>query len=116
MQVFIHHIYELKKGLRRMVLHTCPAEEQAFVEAKLQKENIPYLIHTLSSRRFNVFFGEDCCIDVVRNFHTLMLQDLTDQEDFILGTLLGYDLTQQCHRFLERCAETAQANQAVEAI
>ncbi len=116
MQVFTHHIYELKKGLRRMVLHTCAAEERVFVEAKLRKEGIPYLLHPLSTRRFNVFFGEESCIDVVRKFHTLQLQDLTDQEDFILGTLLGYDLTLQCRRFLQRHAEKNNALNAVEAI
>jgi len=30
------------------------------------------------------------------------LSDLTDEEDFILGTMLGYDRVKQCERYLKR--------------
>jgi hypothetical protein len=116
MQVFSHHLYEYKKGLRRLVLHTCPLAEIQFVEAKLMKEEIPYLLHKVNSRKFNVFFGEGVCISVLKNFKTLQLNKLTDQEDFILGTLLGYDLKLQCLRFLERIEDhDMNANNAIEA-
>ena len=101
MKVFLHHIYELKKGLRRLVLHTCPADELCPVEEKLKREGIPFLIEQVSKRKYNVFFGDFVCISVLKEFSTLALNELSDQEDFILGTLLGYDLTIQCARFLD---------------
>lgn len=106
MKVFIHHIYELKKGLRRLVLHTCPVSEIEIVEAKLKRERISYLLHPVSAKKVNVFFGEDFCIAVLKNFRTLRLNELSHQDDFILGTLLGYDLKIQCMRFLERRENT----------
>ena len=48
MKIFVHHIYELQKGIRYMAL---------------------------------------CTID---------------KEDFILGTMLGYDVCQQCERYNHR--------------
>ena len=30
------------------------------------------------------------------------LSNLTDEEDFILGTMLGYDRVKQCERYLRR--------------
>ena len=30
------------------------------------------------------------------------LSDLTDEEDFILGVMLGYDRLKQCERYLKR--------------
>lgn len=102
MKVFIHHIYELKKGLRRLVLHTCPVEDLPEIERKLQSDSIAYLIAPVTRDKANVFFGDALCIGVLKEFSTLTLHRLSDQEDFILGVLLGYDLKQQCGRFLER--------------
>ncbi len=102
MKVFIHHIYELKKGLRRLVLHTCPSSDLPVIERKLKSEGIPYLIDQVTNSKINVFFGDETCINVLKEFSTLALYQLSDQEDFILGTLLGYDLKIQCLRFLER--------------
>ena len=102
MKIFIHHIYELKKGLRRLVLHTCSSSDLPVIERKLQREGISYLIDRVSNTKFNVFFGDETCINVLKEFSTLALYQLSDQEDFILGTLLGYDLRIQCLRFLER--------------
>jgi hypothetical protein len=39
---------------------------------------------------------------VARSFVTRPLNALTVEEDFMLGTLLGYDREQQCRRFLTR--------------
>jgi len=110
MEVFIHHIYELKKGLRRLVLYTCPATELPDVENRLIREKIPYLLSQVSDRKTNVFFGDRICIGVLENFSTMALNRLSDQEDFILGILLGYDLKLQCRRFLERMEDTDSIN------
>jgi len=102
MQVLIHHIYELKKGLRRLVLHTCPSHELQKSVSRLDRDRIPYLVSRVNESKTNIFFGEQVCINVITHFSSLKLNELSDQEDFILGTLLGYDLKLQCSRFLER--------------
>jgi len=102
MQILVHHIYELKKGLRRLVLHTCPTHELQKAVTRLNRDKIPYLTSRVNDSKTNIFFGEQVCVNVIRQFSTLKLNELSDQEDFILGTLLGYDLKLQCLRFLER--------------
>lgn len=102
MTVFCHHIYEYKKGLRNLVLHTLPATARPGVERKLTTCGIDYLIHPLGEKRINVFFGAAECVDVVRRIDKPLLRDYTPEEDFILGIMLGYDRLRQCGRFLER--------------
>ncbi|GAB4251218.1 DUF2023 family protein [Deferrisoma sp.] len=102
MKVFCHHVYEYKKGLRNLVLHTTRGAHRPEIEEKLTREGIPYLIHPLGNGNINVFFGNELCIEVVRRIADKRLSDLTDEEDFILGIMLGYDRLQQCARYLKR--------------
>jgi hypothetical protein len=102
MEVFNHHIYEYEKGLRNLILHTASIDDREFIERKLEKRKIPYLIQQISPERMNVFFGHKCCIDVVKSINKVRLNEYTDEEDFILGTMLGYDRLLQCRRFLKR--------------
>ncbi len=88
-----------------MALHTSPAEEEEYIRTRLERDGIPHLIHKISDRKINIFFGDQACIDVLNHFSTLNLNELSDYEDFILGTLLGYDTKLQCQRFLERRGE-----------
>ncbi|KMQ52554.1 hypothetical protein CHISP_0323 [Chitinispirillum alkaliphilum] len=105
MGVFIHHIYEYKKGLRSLVLHTTSSLHREFIEAKLSSKGISHIIVPVTRAKINVFFGDPDCIGVLKSFDTLDLSSLTDEQDFILGTLLGYNLGQQCQRFLKRKSE-----------
>ncbi len=102
MEVFLHHIYEYKKGLRRMVLHTAPSLYRERISKKLCSLNIVFLITDVNEKKINVFFGDPDCIDVIRSFGEEDLSKLTDEQDFILGTLLGYDITGQCRRYIKR--------------
>ena len=102
MTIFCHHIYEYKKGLRNLVLHTMPGTTRASVETKLKQRGIAYQIYTLRNGNINVFFGADECVAVVRAIGKPCLSDYTPEEDFILGTMLGYDRRLQCRRYLER--------------
>ncbi len=102
MKIFMHHIYEYRKGLRKMVLYTGPSGERAGIVEKLGKHEISYIISDVSSEKINVFFGAEECIGVLKNFNTLELDKLSAAEDFILGSMLGYDLIIQCRRFLKR--------------
>lgn len=100
LQVFCHHIYEYKKGLRNLVLSTEKASNKDIIEKRLKRENIPYAIHEIAENKINVYFGNQACIDVVETFDK-RLNKLTPEQDFILGMMLGYDRLQQCERYLK---------------
>ena len=68
LKVLMNHIYEYKKGVRRL----------------------------------NLFFGKKECLDAIRMIVTKPLCQLTPEEDFILGAMLGYDICAQCERYCER--------------
>jgi hypothetical protein len=102
MEVFQHHLYEYRKGLRRMVLHTAPCACRHEIEEKLRSCGIHYHIAPVTSSKINVFFGDADCVDVIRSFGVDCLSHLTHEQDFILGALLGYDLILQSKRYLER--------------
>ena len=42
MEVFRHHIYEFKKGLRNLILHTAPLSDVPEIERSLQAQGIAY--------------------------------------------------------------------------
>lgn len=100
MKVFYHHIYEYRKGLRNLILHTVSAEHQGQIEDRLSRGGIAYKIYPLTNGNINVFFGARECVDIVKAIAKSSLTDYTPQEDFILGTMLGYDRLVQCRRFL----------------
>jgi hypothetical protein len=102
MNIFNHHIYEYKKGLRNLILHTTIRSDQKAIEKKLQSENISYIIKDVNHSKINVFFGHTYCINVLKTFDNLSLNDLSNEQDFILGIMLGYDRLKQCERYLRR--------------
>lgn len=89
-----------------MVLHTAPSCELGAIEAKLLSLDIAYTIQPVTKSKINVFFGDAVCIEIIRSFNMGCLSGLTHEQDFILGTLLGYDLRIQCRRYLTRVAES----------
>eukprot|EP01156_Anaeramoeba_ignava_P015694 Anaeramoba_ignava/a614910_14.p2 GENE.a614910_14~~a614910_14.p2 ORF type:complete len:122 (+),score=2.76 a614910_14:571-936(+) len=105
MEVFNHHIYEYKKGLRRMVLYTARKEDIFAIERKLNNYKISYFMTYPGSEKVNVFFGDDKCVEVIKSFNPKNLTRLTLEEDFILGAVLGYDIKIQCERYLHRKEE-----------
>ena len=100
-RVFNHQLFEYKKGLRDLVLHTCPRDIGYWIIRKLERLNIPYLIYPLGTKRINVFFGNKSCLEIVRHIGKFNLSAYTPEEDFILGIMLGYDRRQQCERYLK---------------
>jgi len=102
MKVFVHHIYELQKGIRSMVLCTIDKTDEAFALQRLQKLGIEYSVCVISPKRINLFFGKKECIEVIRMICDRPLNQLTAEEDFIIGTMLGYDTRQQCERYTHR--------------
>jgi hypothetical protein len=47
--------------------------------------------------------------DAIRLMVNKPLSQLTPEEDFILGAMLGYDICAQCERYCERKCRKAQA-------
>ena len=43
LKVFLNHVYELKKGVRQMVLHTMNRKYEAFAVRRLTRQGIPLL-------------------------------------------------------------------------
>ncbi len=78
------------------------SSSRADAENRLTRCGVDYLITELSNGNINIFFGKKECVDVVRSFDGLPLNLLTEEQDFILGTMLGYDRLAQCSRYLLR--------------
>ena len=77
LKVLMNHIYEYKKGVRRMVLFTFNKKYESFAITRLERQNIRMIV-------------------------TKPLCQLSPEEDFILGAMLGYDICAQCERYCER--------------
>lgn len=102
MQILTHHIYEYKKGLRNLVLYTMSTEEKSKAETLLTSRGISCCFAKVSSDKVNLFFGDEVCIKIIQSFGGKLLSDYTDEQDFMLGTMLGYDRILQCERYVKR--------------
>lgn len=100
LRVFHHHIYEFKKGIRNLILTTEKAKYREPIEKRLKNEKIDYVIHDIPKEKINVYFGEKNCVDVVKTFNP-KLNELSAEQDFMLGIMLGYDRVRQCERYLK---------------
>lgn len=102
LKVVMHLIYEFKKGIRNLVLCTlCPTCAE-IVKDRLDKQGIRYLVQRAGSRNVNLYFGASTCLDAVGNFIHKPLNRLTPEEDFMLGAMLGYDISMQCQRYCKK--------------
>ena len=93
-----------QKGVRRMILFTCNRRFEAFATNRLCRQSIDYVVQPAGKENVNVYFGRKECLDAIRLFVTRPLNELTPEEDFILGAMLGYDICAQCERYCERKA------------
>jgi len=110
MEVFYHNIYEYQKGLRDLSLCTLKQNHRLKVEERLKKENIPYLIHDIGEEKINVYFGKEDCIRIIKSFNKVSLYELTPEQDFILGIMLGYNRLMQCERYLKHLSFTPESS------
>lgn len=106
MKLYFHQIYELKKGVRHLVLCTMSDDCARLLIDRLESQHIDYVQQPAGADKVNLYFGKRQCLDVVRHFIAKPLHRLTPEEDFMLGVMLGYDLTMQCERFCTRRSET----------
>lgn len=102
MKVLMNHIYEYKKGVRQIVLFTFNKRYENYATARLKRQNISYILQPVGNDRINLFFGRKQCLEAIRLMVTRPLSQLTPEEDFILGAMLGYDICAQCERYCER--------------
>ena len=107
MTVFLHHIYEFRKGLRNLVLYTGHAADREAIVRRLCAEQIASIVQPVGSHRINVFFGNAACVEIVRRFADKPLSQWSPEEDFMLGIMLGYDRIQQSVRYLQRAGRAA---------
>lgn len=111
LKVLMNHIYEYKKGVRRMILFTMNKRYEQFAIQRLERQNIPYVLQPAGKNTLNLYFGKKECLDAIRLIATRPLNELTPEEDFILGAMLGYDICAQCERYYERKCRTCQKAQ-----
>lgn len=104
-RVLSEQIYQYKKGVRHMALYTFPECYKEMAIAKLERQNIDYIVQPVGNSRINLCFGRRECVDAIRNIVNRPLNELTPEEDFMLGTLLGYDICEECHRYCKRKAQ-----------
>ena len=102
MKMLLHHIYEFRKGVRDLVLCTlCPTCAGLLIE-RLRSQGIDYLLQPVTEQKVNLYFGKRSCLDAVQTFVDKPLNKLTPEEDFMLGIMLGYDISMQCERYCKR--------------
>ncbi len=102
MELFKNLIYEYKKGMRDLSIHTCSKEDQPQFTEFLEKLNTRYILTSPSNDKVNIFFGDPNCLKILSKFSSEQLERLTPYEDFILGIMLGYSRTEQYNRILSR--------------
>lgn len=97
-----HHIYEIRKGVRRLALLTLDKERCSRALPRLENCGVDYLVQEVGLRKVNLFLGDPACLAVVGSFDCSDLSRLNPEQDFILGALLGYDLSQQSRRYFSQ--------------
>lgn len=101
MDVLKNLIYEVKHKTKPMALLTCEREKRSQAEKILKQHKLDFFICEIGEK-INVYFGQSPCIEIIRTRFNKSLSNLSSEEDFILGIMLGYDRVAQCERFLER--------------
>jgi hypothetical protein len=94
------YLYELGRGVRQLFMLTMTPREAHAVRSRLDQEGIACHVQMVSDLKVNVYFGNAQFVAVARRIAMLPVHQLSAEEDFILGTLLGYDREQQCRRYL----------------
>ncbi len=105
MEVFCHHLYEYKKGIRNLVLHTIGFADSQKAIKRLEQNGIHYVAYRITPQKVNLFFGARECVDIVKAIGKKNLKHYTPEEDFMLGIMLGYERRKQCERYLRMVAK-----------
>ena len=106
MQVLKHHVYEYKKGIRNMVLHTIKRTGKDKAIFFLEMKEVHFWFSEVNETKINIFFGNPDCVEIVKTFQVKSLNELTPEQDFMLGIMLGYSREQQYTRYLKQINKT----------
>ena len=107
MKLFLHQIYEFQKGVRSLVLCTMCRTCASLLSERLERLGIAYRIQSV-----NLYFGNRMCLETVATFIHTPLNELSAEEDFMLGAMLGYDIAGQCERYCKRKSPGVSSEQA----
>lgn len=113
--IFRHHLYELSKGMRPLILMTVSIEAAGPIVSHLVAAGVAHHVHDARHSRVNIVFGRPAAVTAARRFMVGPLCDLSPEHDFMLGILLGYDREQQCLRYLARSEAGRGVAEAAEA-
>lgn len=104
MKVLYHLIYEYEKGVRPFVLYTMEHRLVPLASQKLIAQGIDFFFQGVEgTNSVNLFFGDANCVKVMQNMlQEKTLDELSPEEDFILGAILGYNISKQCERYAKR--------------
>ena len=102
MKLFLHQIYEFQKGVRSLVLCTMCRTCASLLSERLERLGIAYRIQSVTDSKVNLYFGNRMCLETVATFIHKPLNELSAEEDFMLGAMLGYDISMQCRRYCDR--------------
>ena len=94
------YLYELGKGVRQLFMLTMTPREAQAVQARLDRDGIAFYRQRVNEEKVNLYFGNAQFVAVAQRLAIRPVCQLSAEEDFILGTLLGYDREQQCRRYL----------------
>ena len=89
LKIFMHQIYEFKKGVRNLVLCTMCRTCASLLSERLERLGIAYRIQSVTDSKVNLYFGNRMCLETVATFVHKPLNELSAEEDFMLGTMLG---------------------------
>jgi len=92
MKLFLHQIYEFQKGVRSLVLCTMCRTCASLLSERLERLGIAYRIQSVTDSKVNLYFGNRMCLETVATFIHKPLNELSAEEDFMLGAMLGYDI------------------------
>lgn len=102
MELFKNLIYEYKKGMRDLSLHTCKTQDSEEFTHILDVLKTKYKIFEINKDKVNIFFGDPECLNILEHFSSNKLDKITPYEDFILGIMLGYSRKEQYERILNK--------------
>ena len=68
MKLFLHQIYEFRKGVRNLVLCTMCRTCASLLAERLEHQGIGYLIQEVAGSKVNLYFGNRRCLDAVATF------------------------------------------------
>mgnify|MGYP000849801376 CR=1 FL=1 len=85
------YLYELGKGVRQLFMLTMTPREAQAVQARLDRDGIAFYRQRVSEEKVNLYFGNAQFVAVAQRLAIRPVCQLSAEEDFILGTLLGYE-------------------------